>query len=156
MSDRPEFNDDFRDLISEFIEGGVVFLVVGSHAMAVHGVPRATGDIDLLVRPDRANALRVVEALFRFGAPIAAHGISADDFCKEGTVYQLGLPPRRIDILTAISGVSFAEAWQSRLQVQMGTLDVTCLGLQALLKNKRAAARPKDLVDVTLLEKKLA
>jgi hypothetical protein len=103
-------HDDFRDLLLELEGAGVRFLVVGAHALAVHGVPRATGDLDLFVARDSGNAARLVDALVRFGAPLEAHGVTARDFEREGTVYQLGLTPRRIDLLTSISGVEFDEA----------------------------------------------
>lgn len=130
----------------------VEFLIVGAHALAAHGIPRATGDIDLLVRPTADNAARVLQALADFGAPISAHGVEASDFAVPGNVYQIGLPPRRIDLLTEISGVSFDEAWSSRLQTNVGGIDVNVLGREALIKNKRAAGRDKDLVDVAALE----
>lgn len=131
----------------------VEFLIVGAHALAAHGIPRATGDIDLLVRPTADNAARVIEALADFGAPVAAHGIGAADFSVPGNVYQIGLPPRRIDLLTEISGVSFDEAWSSRLHTTVGGIEVDVLGRESLLKNKRATGRAKDLVDVTALER---
>lgn len=130
-----------------------MFLVVGAHAMAVHGVPRATGDLDVWVRPDGDNAERVLRALIRFGAPIEAMNVKADDLARPGMIYQIGLPPRRIDILTEISAVDFDEAWASRLTQQIAGLDVPFLGRDALLRNKRASGRTKDLSDVVLLER---
>lgn len=99
-------NDDFRDLLAALLASGVRFLVVGAHAMAVHGVPRATGDLDVWIAVDGDNANRVYEALARFGAPVAAMGLSRDDFLQPDQVIQVGLPPRRIDVLTSISGVA--------------------------------------------------
>jgi hypothetical protein len=152
MSDYPGLNDDFRDLLAAFSSAGVAFVIVGAHAMAVHGVPRATGDLDVMVRPTADNALRVLAALRAFGAPIAAHGVTADDFSREGTVYQMGVPPRRIDILTAISGVSFEDVWRDRASATVDGLTLDFIGRSTLIANKRAAARDKDLVDVRLLE----
>jgi len=120
--------------------------------MAAHGVPRATGDLDVLVRPSEANANRVMVALRVFGAPVEAHGVSQVDFTREGTVYQIGLPPRRIDILTTISGVSFDEAWQDHITAVVDGVSLNIIGRRALLVNKRAAARDKDLLDARLLE----
>lgn len=120
--------------------------------MGAHGVARATGDMDVLVRPDPANARRVVEALVAFGAPLAAHAVSAADFERAGNVYQMGLPPRRIDVLTSVSGLSFEEAWATRTTVTVAGLEVAVIGL-ALIKNKEAAARDKDLLDAKLLRK---
>ena len=129
------------------------FMIVGAHAMAVHGVPRATGDLYILVRPEPDNAKRVLGALQRFGAPLAQHGITEAAFVQPGSVYQLGLPPRRIDLLTAISGVSFEEAWNTRTRAQLQGREVCVLGRDCLLRNKRATGRPKKLADVRLLEK---
>lgn len=153
MTDTPALNDDFLDMLDAFQELGVEFVIVGAHALAAHGVPRATGDLDLFVRPSCDNANRVMSALRKFGAPIEQHAITAPDFEASNTVYQIGLPPRRIDILTTISGVSFEEASQSKLAVALGGRSLPVLGRAALLKNKRAAARDKDLVDVRMLEK---
>lgn len=129
-------------------------MIVGAHAMAVHGVPRATGDFDIWIRPDPENAQRVFRALEKFGAPVAAMDLQVEDLSKPGTVYQIGLPPRRIDLLTEIDGVNFDEAWQSRTISQVYALEAPFLGRDALLRNKKASGRPKDLVDVRLLEKK--
>ena len=104
---RPDFNDDFRDLLDSFHELAVEHIIVGAHALAAHHLPRATGDLDIFVRPSADNATRVYRALARFGAPLAAHGVTESDFAVEGTVYQLGLPPRRIDILTSINNITF-------------------------------------------------
>jgi hypothetical protein len=97
----PSVNPDFVDIVSSFTDEGVAFLVVGAYALAAHGFPRTTGDIDLLVEPTAANAKRLFRALPAFAAPVAAHGVSEEDFAKPGNVYQLGLPPRRIDVLTS-------------------------------------------------------
>jgi hypothetical protein len=146
------FNDDFLDMLGALLEAGVEFVVVGAHAMAVHGVPRATGDLDIVVRPSPENAERVLVALATFGAPVAAHGVAAADFGSPGTVYQLGLPPRRIDLLTSLSGVPFEMAWESRVFVEAGGLRVPFLGRDALRRNKQATGRDKDLLDLRLLD----
>jgi hypothetical protein len=150
-------NDDFLDMFTALLAAGVEFVVVGAHALAVHGVPRATGDIDIFVRPTAENAANVIAALEEFGAPVGAHGVTAEDFATPGTVYQLGLPPRRIDILTGISGVSFEEAWADRVEAEVGRgVVVSFLGRGALLRNKQAAGRDQDLVDARLLEARKA
>jgi hypothetical protein len=154
MSAPPSLNEDFVDLLRALNETASAFVVVGAHAMAVHGVVRATGDLDILLEPSAENAKRVIEALRRFGAPLDAHGVSARDFESPGAVYQIGLPPRRIDLLTQITGVTFEAAWDSRVTARMGDQAVSVLGLLALIANKRATARPKDLADVALLEKR--
>jgi hypothetical protein len=145
-------NTDFRDLLNAFLDHRVEFVVVGAWAAGVHGHPRATGDLDVFVRPEAENARRVVAALMAFGAPLATHGVGEADFVRLGTVYQIGLPPRRIDVMTAISGVSFEEAWSSHIDVRLSGRGVPFLGRAILIKNKRAAGRPKDLADVQRLE----
>jgi hypothetical protein len=131
----------------------VEFVIVGAYALALHGAPRASGDIDLFIRATPDNSERVFAALARFGAPLEAAGISAADFARPALVYQIGLPPRRIDVLTEISGVSFGEAWGSRLTVDVEGRPVSFIGRAALLKNKRAAGRPQDIVDAARLER---
>jgi hypothetical protein len=150
---QPELNDDFVDMLSCLVAAGVEFVIVGAHALAAHGIARATGDIDIFVRPSVANAGRVVAALRTFGAPLEAHGVTEADFCTPGTVYQIGLPPRRIDLLTEISGVSFEEAWASRRESVIASFAIAILGLESLRKNKAAAARDKDLADLRALER---
>jgi len=148
----PSVNEDFVDIVSSFTEEGVAFLVVGAYALAAHGFPRTTGDIDLFVEPTAVNATRVFRALLAFGAPVAAHGVSEEDFAKPGNVYQLGLPPRRIDVLTSISGVTFAEANEKAIEGKLGPVTVRFIGRAAMRRNKLAAARPKDILDAELLE----
>ncbi len=152
MATEPRLFEDARDLLQLFSEHGVEHLVVGAHALAVHGLPRATGDFDILVRASEDNAARVVGALVEFGAPLEAHGVRLEDFAREGTVYQLGLPPRRIDLLTAISGVSFDEAVATRVTARVEGLEVPVIGRAALIANKRATGRQKDLLDVRALD----
>jgi hypothetical protein len=147
-------HDDFRDLLILFADGGVEFVIVGAYALALHGAPRASGDIDLFVRASPDNAERVLAALAHFGAPLAGAGVSAADFARPGLVYQIGLPPRRIDVLTEISGVTFEEAWASRATADLEGRAIGFIGRAALIKNKRAAARPQDLADVARLERK--
>ena len=146
-------HDDFRDLLILFADGGVEFVIVGAYALALHGAPRASGDIDLFIRASPDNAERVFAALARFGAPLVGAGVTAADFARPGLVYQIGLPPRRIDVLTGISGVTFEEVWASRATTQLEGRAIGFIGRPALIKNKRAAARPQDLADVTRLER---
>jgi hypothetical protein len=148
-SDIPE---DFVDFVQCLREEQCDFVIVGAHAIAAHGAPRATGDLDVLVRPEPANAARVFRALLRFGAPVAAHGVTADDFTAPGTVYQMGLPPNRIDLITEISGVSYDEAVADVIVGHLGPEAVRCIGLDALIRNKYAAGRAKDLADAATLE----
>ena len=146
-------HEDFRDLLVLFADAGVEFVIVGAYALALHGAPRASGDIDLFVRPTPGNAARVFAALARFGAPLEAAGITAGDFARPGLVYQIGLPPRRVDVLTEISGVTFDEVWESRLTADIEGRSIGFIGHAALLRNKRAAGRPQDLADVARLER---
>lgn len=148
-----ELNPDFLDMFDALIQENVEFVLVGAHALAVHGLPRATGDIDFFVRPSMDNAERVMHALERFGAPIIAHGIRAADFQTPDNVYQLGLPPRRIDLLTGISGVSFDEVVANAMTVAIGGRTIPVIGRTELIKNKRASGRDKDLLDAAALEK---
>lgn len=149
----PDWNEDFLDFIDCLNAESAEFVVVGAFALAAHGLPRASGDIDLFVRPTQENAVRVHTALRRFGAPLAAARAQVEDFATPGTVYQIGLPPRRIDVLTKISGVTFEEAWTSRISREIDGRPVAFVGRNELLRNKRAAGRPKDLVDADALER---
>lgn len=144
-------NEDFRDFIAALLATGTRFLVVGAHALAVHGVPRATGDLDVWIDTSEHNADSAWMALLRFGAPVEAMGISRDDLMRSSQVVQLGLPPRRIDLLTSISGVSFEEAWTERTTHAIEGLEVPFLGRAALVRNKRATGRAKDLADLEAL-----
>jgi hypothetical protein len=151
---RPALNPDFLDMFRALNNSEVEYLVVGAYAMAVHGVPRATGDIDIWVRPSRGNGKRVLLALHEFGAPASAHGIALEDLERPDTVYQIGLPPRRIDFMTGVSGVHFLEAWPSRFLVELEGVSIPVIGLLDLIRNKRATGRPKDLIDLEILEGK--
>lgn len=153
MSVPPGWTADYVDMLRALVEAGVEFLLVGAHAMAAHGVPRATVDLDIYVRASAENAPRVIAALRAFGAPLSAHDVMQEDFERSGTVYQLGLPPNRIDLITRISGVEFEEAWASRIVTTIGDLEIPVIGRGPLLVNKRASGRDKDLVDVRLLER---
>lgn len=152
MSEYPGLNQDFEDLLRAFEQAEVEYVIVGAHALAAHGLPRATGDLDCFVRASHENAERVVRALRKFGAPIDQHHVGVRDFSRPGGVYQMGLPPRRIDILTEISGVSFDEAWATRVQTEVDGLTLQVMGRDALVRNKRASGRLKDLADVASLE----
>lgn len=137
-------------MLNALDEAGAEYLVVGAYALAGHGNVRATGDIDIWVRPTPENAQRVWNALTVFKAP--RRDLKVEDFCEPDTVYQIGLPPFRIDFLTSISGVDFDKAWANRDSVKFDDCQVVILGREDLLANKRAAGRPKDLVDVAWLE----
>src|SRR6478736_2870137 len=114
-------NPDFIDLLRAFAAADVRFLIVGAYALALHGRPRATGDLDVWIDATPENATRVMTALARFGAPL--ENISVSDFSREGVTYQIGVPPGRIDILTELTGLSFADAWPDRLRRPFGDVD---------------------------------
>lgn len=143
-------NQDFVDLLRALSAAEVRFLVVGAYALAVHGRPRATGDLDVLVEPTPENAARVMQALKAFGAP--PQHVASADLSTPGVVLQIGLPPRRIDILTQLTGVSFVDAWADRVRHPVGPLDVDFIGKAAFIRNKRATGRPQDLADIAALE----
>ena len=147
------WSDDFRDLLVELHLAGAEFLIVGGYAVGAHGVERATKDLDIFVGADPANAPRVMAALRAFGAPVGMHGVSEADFATAQMVYQMGLPPNRVDLLTSISGVDFAEAWARRSSAELDGLTVPLISLEDLLRNKRAAGRIQDMADVELLER---
>jgi hypothetical protein len=139
-------NPDFVDLLRAFVDARVRFLVVGAYALAVHGRPRGTGDIDVWVEANSDNAARVIEALVAFGAPLT--DVSRADFAREGITYQIGVPPGRIDVLTELTGLRFAEAWPEHVSRPFGDVEVPVIGLAAFIKNKRATGRLKDLADI--------
>ena len=144
------FNPDFKDMLSALSEASVDFLLVGAYALAAHGHPRATGDLDIWVRADNENAPRVLRSLAVFGAPL--DDLTVDDLSKPGVVFQIGVEPSRIDILTAISGVEFNHAWKNRVLIEMDGVCVNVIGREDLIVNKRASGRPKDLADVETLD----
>lgn len=151
MNTASEVNEDFVDMLTALTGNQVDFLIVGAYALAVHGFPRATGDIDIFVAPTVENAERVYRALLDFGAPVSAHGVTSKDFESKGAVYQIGLPPRRIDLLTSISGVEYEEAAAHAVHGQVGPCAVRFIGRAALIKNKSSTGRTKDLADVEQL-----
>lgn len=142
---------DLREFIELLNSQEVEYVVVGGHAVAFHGFPRYTGDIDFLVRPTPENARKLVAALeaFGFGLP----DLTPDLFTQADTVVQLGVPPNRIDLLTSVSGVTFEQVWAHRVETTMDGLSVRMIGFEDLLANKQAAARGKDLADIEELRK---
>ena len=144
-------NPIFVELLQAFAAADVRYLVVGAYALALHGRPRATGDLDLWVEPTPENAGRVMAALRAFGAPTGQ--VTEQVFAAPGFVFQIGLPPLRVDILTDLSGLEFQEAWSERLSGSLGPCEVQFLGKKSFIRNKRASGRPKDLVDAESIEK---
>jgi hypothetical protein len=143
------FNPDFKDLLSSLLAADVRFLLVGSYALAFHGHPRATKDIDVWVEPTHENAARVLRALEAFGAPI--QNVTADDFADPQTVFQIGVPPRRVDLLCSIEPVAFDQAWAARETLHLDDLDVPVIGLRGLLANKEASDRLQDRADAEVI-----
>lgn len=144
-------NDDFLDLLSALNAADARFLVVGGYAVGVHGRPRATKDLDVWIEASADNAPRVMKALRDFGAPLG--DLADTDLETIGTGFKMGEPPSRIDILTQIEGVLFADAWPRRVETSFGHVTCGVIGRADLLANKRAAGRPQDLADVAALER---
>jgi len=144
-----EVQPDFRDMLVLLNEHEVAYLIVGAYALAFHGAPRFTGDVDIFVRPDRENARRVLDALDAFGFRFP--NLTAEDFENPNKVVQLGVPPVRIDIITSISGVTWEEAEASREPGLFGDVPVSYIGREQYIRNKRASGRKKDLADIEAL-----
>ena len=145
-----DFNQDFRDMLVALNDAEVDYLVVGAYAVAAHGFPRATGDLDIWVRANPESAEGLLKALTVFGAPM--HKVSADDFSSPSIVFQIGVPPGRIDILTDVSGINFDAAWANRMTVEIDGVKLSIIGRSDLIANKRATGRPKDIADLAFLE----
>lgn len=143
-------NRDFNELLLAFNANGVDYLIVGAHALAVYGHVRATKDLDVWIRADRENAERVLRAVSEFGAPVG--DLTLDDLTRPGTIFQIGLPPLRIDVITEIDGVAFNNAWPDRLKSTFGEVPVFVISRHHLIANKKAAGRLQDLADVEQLE----
>ncbi len=144
-------SQDFRDVLRELVRADARFLVVGAHALSAHGVPRATVDLDVWIDATPANASRVWSALAAFGAPLESLQIRESDLTRPDMIAQFGLPPWRIDILTGISGVTFEEAWNERIEGLFEGVRVPYIGRAAFIRNKRASGRMKDLADIESL-----
>jgi predicted nucleotidyltransferase len=143
-------NKDYKEMLQCLVEENVKFLLVGAYALAVHGFPRATKDIDFFVWTAPENAANLMRALARFGAPL--EGVSAADFSSEGVVFQIGNSPRRIDIVTNIDGVKFEHAYTNRITVSIEGVEIPVISAPDLIVNKQASGRVQDLADVQKLE----
>ncbi len=144
-----EVQPDFRDLLELFSAHAVEYVIVGGYALAFHGAPRFTADLDILVKGSPENAQRILSALAEFG--FKSVGLKADDFQDPEKVVQLGVPPVRVDILTSLTGVSWEEAFSGRIQGRYGNVTVHFLGRDQLIDNKRALGRKRDLADLEAL-----
>jgi hypothetical protein len=140
---------DWRAFIESLNSNGVEYLIVGAVALAHHGLPRYTGDLDVLVRNTPENAQRLELTLQSFG--FGGLGLKQADFVNSYQVIQLGLPPNRIDLLTSMTGVSFDEAWAEKVEAELEGMKVNILGRQALIRNKKATRRAQDLADLEAL-----
>ena len=145
-----QISSDFEDLLLSLNEAGARYLIIGGMALAFHDRPRTTKDLDVWVDRSPENARRVYVALGRFGAPL--ENLTIDDLQKPDIVYQIGVEPIRVDVLTTIPGVEFEDAWRNRLLGKYGSAEIAVIGRADLVKNKKATGRPQDLVDVTTLE----
>lgn len=146
-------NEDYKDILHALSEEKVKFLLVGAYALAAHGFPRATMDIDIWVMPSPENADAVFRALRRFGAPL--HNLTKEDLQKDGTVFQIGVAPRRVDIITSASGLKFKQAYNRSILVCIEGIDVHIPSIHDLIQNKRSSGRTKDLADAETLESSL-
>ncbi len=145
-------NDDYKEMLQLLLDEHVEFILVGAYALAAHGYPRATGDIDIWVHPSSDNAPRVHKALAKFGAPL--QNVTPQDFSNPNVIFQIGVAPRRIDIITSITGVEFAEAVRNASQLNIEALPIPVLSIADLIKNKEATGREKDLLDVKILRQR--
>lgn len=145
------FEQDFIDFVQLLNDHQVKYMVVGAYALSVHGRPRHTGDLDIWIKPDAENAGKMVRVIAGFG--FGQLGLTEDDFLRENYVTQLGYPPLRIDILNAISGVEFDEAYSARMETEVEGLEISFISANDLIRNKRSVGRAKDLGDVEALEK---
>ena len=144
-----ELDKDFNEFVELFLEHNVRFLIVGGYALAAHGLPRATGDLDAWVWVNPENAQNIMRALNAFGFQNLS--LTESDFSKEDSIIQLGYPPFRIDILTSIDGVAFDHAWVKKIVVELNGMNVPFIGRDDLITNKKAAGRPQDIADVSRL-----
>ena len=144
------FNQDFREFLKSLNDNHVRYLVIGGYAVAYHGHPRYTKDLDVWIASDKENAARIIKALDDFG--FASLGLKEEDFLEPGQVIQLGYPPKRIDLLTSILGVNFETCYPKRVQVEIDGIQVNFIDLENLKKNKKAVGRHQDLADIENLE----
>ncbi len=145
-------NEDYKEMLQLLSEEQVDFMIVGAYALGTHGYPRATGDIDIWVKPNDINSRKLYKALARFGAPLEQ--IEIDDFSMEGIIFQIGVIPRRIDIITKIDGVTYEEADEDKIIIEVEGLKIPVISLDKLIKNKMSTGREKDELDIKTLRKK--
>lgn len=144
-------NKDYKEILQSLLNNEVKFLVVGAYAMGAYGYPRATGDFDIWVETSPKNSQRIYKSLSEFGAPLS--GITRKTFTEKGIVFQIGIAPRRIDIITHIDGVNFKEAYETKKKIKIENLEVPFISKEKLIKNKQATGREKDRLDAEHLKK---
>ena len=144
-----EAQPDFKDLLALFNAHKVEYIIVGAYALAYHGAPRYTGDMDLYVKPDEQNAHRILAALKEFG--FESVGLTGADFDKSDRVVQLGVPPVRVDIVTSLTGISWEEAYSGKVEGKYANIPVFYIGREQFILNKRTLGRKKDLADLEAL-----
>jgi len=142
---------DFEDFVAELNKNGVEYLVVGGYALAFHGKPRHTGDLDIWIAISESNAERMCKAISNFG--MASLGLKKEDFLEPGLITQIGYPPLRIDILNEIDGVAFGEAYKNKQVIDVDDITINYIGLDDLIKNKTASGRSQDITDLKTLKK---
>ena len=145
-------NEDYKEMLQLLLEEQVDFMIVGAYALGTHGYPRATGDIDIWVKPNSINSKKIYKALARFGAPLDQ--IQIDEFSTEGIIFQIGVIPRRIDIITQIDGVTYEEADEDKIIVEIEDLKIPVISLEKFIRNKMATGREQDGLDIKILTKK--
>ncbi len=146
-------NEDYKEMLQILLEENVKFIVVGAYALGAYGFPRATGDIDIWIEPTAANAKKLIRSLARFGAPL--FDVNEKIFTEEGIIFQIGVAPRRIDIITTIDGVEFQSAYEKKLIVSVEGLNIPVLSVEDFIKNKESTGREKDVLDAKMLKKRL-
>lgn len=146
-------NRDFRDLLAALSAHDVRFLIVGGYAVTFHARPRFTKDLAIWVEPTEANATRFHAALMAFGTPLQAQAVIAKDLAIAGTIYQMGMPPNRVDILTAVDGLQVQPSWEQRCRARFADVEVAYLSREDIITNKRTVGRPQDLEDAKSLER---
>ncbi len=150
MTEQPDPNRDFEDLLRLLREKSARYLVIGGYAVSFHATPRFTKDLDVFIEPSIENAERVIAALAAF---IGTPDLSPSRLASPNTIIMIGVPPNRVDVLTGIDGITFAEAWPNRVEGTYGETKVPFIGLADLIRAKRASGRPQDLIDAELLER---
>lgn len=145
-------NEDYKEMLQILLNNEVRFLVVGAYAMGAHGYPRATGDMDIWVEASKENSSKVYRSLAQFGSPVSA--LSEETFCETGIVFQIGVAPRRIDILTYIDGVNFEEGYRGKKVIEVEGLRIPFLSKEDLVRNKKATGRERDRLDADILERR--